>query len=172
MPRFDSSSNPPYKETVTASALRALLKRSLVERQLAAGGWSFDPRSSQPDLEPTCLALLAVRFDSESARAGGVRFLVRTQNPNGSWPAFGGDDQEGCGLTPLAVIALNNCREMTPHTERGLKWLLSAKGRESHWLWRLKFETSDTHARFDPNKFGWPWMPGTCSWVVPTAFSF
>src|SRR5439155_1190830 len=69
--RFDSASNPPYKEAVTRYALRALLKRTLVERQLAAGGWSFDPRSSQPDFEPTCLALLAVRFDSESARAGG-----------------------------------------------------------------------------------------------------
>jgi hypothetical protein len=25
--------------------------------------------------------------------------------------------------------------------------------------------------RFDPDKFGWPWMPETVSWVVPTAYS-
>lgn len=25
--------------------------------------------------------------------------------------------------------------------------------------------------RFDPDKFGWPWIPRTNSWVIPTAFS-
>jgi len=97
--------------------------------------------------------------------------LLDTQNPNGSWPAFSGDDQEGSGLTALAVIALINSGEMALQTERGLKWLLNSKGKESHWLWKWKFRTSDTHVRFDPDKFGWPWMPGTCSWVIPTAFS-
>jgi hypothetical protein len=71
----------------------------------------------------------------------------------------------------LAVIALINSGEMALQTERGLKWLLNSKGKESHWLWKWKFRTSDTHVRFDPGKFGWPWMPGTCSWVIPTAFS-
>ncbi|MGH9455321.1 MAG: hypothetical protein ACRD2O_15275, partial [Terriglobia bacterium] len=60
---------------------------------------------------------------------------------------------------------------MTPAIEHGLKWLVNFKGRESHWLWKWKFRTTDTHARFDPDKFGWPWLPDTCSWVVPTSFS-
>jgi hypothetical protein len=71
----------------------------------------------------------------------------------------------------LAVTALINSGEMALQTERGVEWLLRSKGRESHWLWRWKFETTDTHVRFDPNKFGWPWLPGTCSWVIPTALS-
>lgn len=71
----------------------------------------------------------------------------------------------------MAVIALINSGEMTLHTERGLELLLRSKGNESHWLWRWKFETTDTHVQFDPNKFGWPWLPGTCSWVIPTALS-
>jgi hypothetical protein len=71
----------------------------------------------------------------------------------------------------LAVIALINNGEMALQTERGVEWLLRLKGRESHWLWRWKFETTDTHVRFDPNKYGWPWQPGTCSWVIPTALS-
>ena len=94
------------------------------------------------------------------ARARGLQFLLGAQNPNGSWPAFSGDDQEGSGLTALAVIALINSGEMALQTERGLKWLLDSKGKESHWLWKWKFRTSDTHVRFDPDKFGWPWMPG------------
>ena len=138
---------------------------------MADGGWSYGQASAQGDLEPTCLALLALRWDSSPARARGLQFLLDTQNPNGSWPAFSGDDQEGSGLTALAVIALINSGEMALQTERGLKWLLNSKGKESHWLWKWKFRTSDTHVRFDPDKFGWPWMPGTCSWVIPTAFS-
>ena len=64
-----------------------------------------------------------------------------------------------------------NCGRVTPAIERGLRWLVSSRGRESHWLWKWKFRTADTHVRFNPDKFGWPWMPDTCSWVVPTAFS-
>jgi hypothetical protein len=29
----------------------------------------------------------------------------------------------------------------------------------------------DTHVQFDPCKYGWPWQPGTLSWVVPTALA-
>ena len=142
-----------------------------MERQHPGGGWSYEPASTQAALEPTCLALLALRWDSSPARARGLQFLIGAQNPNGSWPGFSGDDQEGSGLTALAVIALINSGEMSLHAERGLKWLLNSKGKESHWLWKWKFRTSDTRVRFDPDKFGWPWMPGTCSWVIPTAFS-
>jgi len=153
------------------AALRAKLKNALIKQELSGGGWSYRSSTSQADLEPTCLALLALRWDSSPARALGLEFLLRMQNPNGSWPAFSGDDSEGSGLTALAVIALINNGEMALQTERGVEWLLRLKGRESHWLWRWKFETTDTRVRFDPNKFGWPWQPGTCSWVIPTALS-
>jgi hypothetical protein len=29
----------------------------------------------------------------------------------------------------------------------------------------------DTNVRFDPTKYGWNWIPGTISWVIPTSFS-
>ena len=153
------------------TALRAELKNALVKQELSGGGWSYGSSTSQAALEPTCLALLALRWDSSPARALGLEFLLGMQNPNGSWPAFSGDDSEGSGLTAFAVIALINNGEMALQTERGVEWLLRLKGRESHWLWRWKFKTTDTHVRFDPNKFGWPWLPGTCSWVIPTALS-
>jgi hypothetical protein len=153
------------------AALLEELKQTLIKQELSGGGWSYGSSTSQAALEPTCLALLALRWDSSAARARGLRFLASIQNPNGSWRAFCGDDSEGSGLTALAVIALINNGEMNLLTEGGLEWLLRSKGNESHWLWRWKFETTDTHVRFDPNKFGWPWLPGTCSWVIPTALS-
>ena len=35
-------------------------------------------------------------------------FLLVTQNPNGSWPVFPGDDREGGWITSLAVITLRD----------------------------------------------------------------
>ena len=168
---FDGFSIFPYNRVMTERILQISLRNALIGRQMTNGGWSYGQASAQGDLEPTCLALLVLRWDSCPARARGLQFLLDTQNPNGSWPAFSGDDQEGSGLTALALIALINSGEMALQTERGLKWLLNSKGKESHWLWKWKFRTSDTHVRFDPDKFGWPWMPDTCSWVIPTAFS-
>ena len=147
------------------------LRRALIDRQLPNGGWSYGKGSAQADLEPTCLAVVALRCDSCPAHARGLEFLLGAQNPDGSWPAFQGDDSEGSGLTALAATALINGGIMTPAVERALEWLFDVKGKESHWLWKWKFRTSDTHVRFDPDRYGWPWMPGTCSWVIPTAFS-
>src|SRR6266404_903601 len=54
---------------------------------------------------------------------------------------------------------------------RAVAWILSTRGREGHWLWRWKFRTSDQAVHLDPDKFGWPWIRGTTSWVIPTAFT-
>lgn len=56
-------------------------------------------------------------------------------------------------------------------TSRAVRWLLRSRGRESRWIWKWKFRRVDRHVRFDPDKFGWSWMPGTVSWVIPTAYS-
>jgi squalene cyclase len=114
---------------------------------------------------------MALRLRPSDALERGLRFLQGIQNLSGSWPAFNGDDHDGCWVTALAVMTLITCGQVTQAIERGLRWLLTSKGRESHWLWRWKFRTSDTHVQFNPDKFGWPWMPETCSWVVPTSFA-
>ena len=33
---------------------------------------------------------------------------MRTQNPDGSWPAFAGDDSDGAWVTSLVLIALHD----------------------------------------------------------------
>jgi hypothetical protein len=154
-------------EPVVLSALLAELSL----RQLPCGGWAALASSSQPALETTCYSALALG----SAPVGDIehaqRFLLRTQNPNGSWPVFPGDDQEGGWVTSLAVMALRDVAPAIAAKLRGFHWLLSCAGKESNWFWKWKFRSSDRHVRFDPDKYGWPWFPDTVSWVVPTAFS-
>jgi hypothetical protein len=54
---------------------------------------------------------------------------------------------------------------------RAVNWLVEERCREAHWLWRWKLRTVDNQVRFNPSKYGWGWVPGTVSWVIPTAFA-
>jgi len=115
---------------------------------------------------------------SNSLSAGGdasealrlAQLLSRVQLADGSWPAFVGD-RASSWTTALAVCALNSVSDPSSARERGESWLLRTKGREGHWFWRWKFKTADRNVQFDPDKYGWPWISGSASWVVPTAFS-
>ena len=149
---------------------RAQLINELTRRQLPSGGWATSTTSRQAALEPSCLAALALALRSDSAH-GVQDFLLRVQNPNGSWPAFEGDDPDGSWVTSLAMIALCDHVPGIPAKLRGFHWLLQFAGKESNWFWKWKFRTTDRHVRFDPDKYGWPWFPETSSWVVPTSFA-
>jgi hypothetical protein len=145
------------------------LEEILIGRQTSAGGWNF-LGSTQISVEATCLALLALSTlnpESESAR---IDPLLRLQRHDGSWPAFSGD-HDGSWTTALAMIVLNITSDGVTERERALRWLLGKHGREANWLWRWKFKTVDRKVRFDPDKYGWPWILGSASWVIPTAFS-
>ena len=142
------------------------LRASLHARELPQGGWAFLRGSFQMALEPTCLALLALR----SERSVDANTLVNEQRSDGGWGAFS-DDAQASGLTGLALLALNTLGTVEPVRSRAVRWLLNHRGKEASWPWKWKFRTRDTRVRLDPDKFGWPWQPGTCSWVVPTAFA-
>jgi hypothetical protein len=77
----------------------------------------------------------------------------------------------GCWSTALALIAAQALDSDPTAQAQAATWLIRFNGREGHWLWRWKFKVFDTRVRFDPDKFGWPWIAGTVSWVIPTAFS-
>ena len=171
--RFDSKEVSHYKVrtmTIDPIVLSDLLAE-LALRQLPCGGWGALASSSQPAIEPTCYSALALG----SVPAGDIEraqdFLLHTQNPNGSWPVFPGDDQEGGWVTSLAVMVLREAIPAIPARLQGFHWLMNCAGKESNWFWKWKFRTADRHVRFDPDKFGWPWFPDTVSWVVPTAFA-
>lgn len=148
------------------------LLAELALRQLPCGGWAGLASSSQPAIEPTCYSALALGSAAPTCYAQrALEFLLRIQNPNGSWPAFAGDDQEGAWTTALALLTLRDVPAAIPARLKGFDWLMKFAGREGNWLWKWKFRTTDRHVRFDPDKFGWPWFPDTVSWIVPTAFA-
>jgi hypothetical protein len=79
---------------------------------------------------------------------------------------------EGVTLaTALAVIALQQSGRDPSRVASPVAWLLQQNPREAHWIWRWKLRTVDNKVRFDPAKYGWGWVPGTVSWVIPTSFA-
>ena len=171
--RFDGEDILHYKvPTVTTDPIvLSDLLAELALRQLPCGGWAALASSSQPAIEPTCYSALALGSAPVGDIARAQEFLLRTQNPNGSWPVFAGDDQEGGWVTSLAATALRDLVPAIPARLQGIRWVLNCAGKESNWFWKWKFRTADRHVRFDPDKYGWPWFPDTVSWVVPTAFA-
>jgi hypothetical protein len=147
----------------------ATLHEILSARQSQAGAWAFG--ASQDAVEPTCLAILALRHQPSAHLERALDTIEKLQNQDGSWPAFIGDEPEGCWTTALAVLSLMAARHRTKRLASGIQWLLNARGREANCFWRWKLSTIDNKVKFDPAKFGWNWVSGTTSWVIPTAFA-
>jgi len=145
------------------------LAETLRSRQMKSGGWAYFD-SVQESLEATCLAELALAPERHANSSEAILFLLKSQLSDGGWPAFLGDS-EGSWTTALALCTLNSTGDFTAAREKAFRWLYAERGREGHWFWRWKFKTSDRNVRFDPDKYGWPWVTGCASWVIPTAFS-
>ena len=151
------------------AVVTAKLHEILRARQSHARAWGFG--GNQDAVEPTCLAILALRHQPSAHVERALDTIKNLQNKDGSWPAFIGDEPRGCWTTSLAVLSLLETRYSVEQLASGIHWLLNARGREANWFWQLKLRTVDNKAKFDPAKFGWSWVSGTTSWVVPTAFS-
>ena len=115
-------------------------------------------RAAQLAIEPTCLAILALRNDRRADLELALHAVENLQNKDGSWPAFTGDDPEGCWTTALAVLSLMAIGRETERLKSAIQWLLDARGREANWFWRWKFRTIDNRVQFDPAKYGWSWV--------------
>src|SRR5579863_2659630 len=145
------------------------LAETLRSRQMKSGGWAYF-HSVQESLEATCLAELALAPERQANSSAAILFLLKSQLSDGGWPAFLGDS-EGSWTTALALCTLNSTGDFTAARDKAFRWLYAERGREGHWFWRWKFKTVDRNVRFDPDKYGWPWVSGSASWVIPTAFS-
>ncbi len=152
----------------TAGVISGFLE-TLGANQQSCGTWGY--RGTQDSVESTCLAILALRQHPSIRLVRATQALLGLQNGDGSWPAFTGDGPEGCWTTALAVLSLMGTGQAAKHLASGVRWLLNARGREANWLWRWKLRTFDNQVQFDPAKFGWSWVSGTTSWVIPTAFA-
>src|SRR3989442_1615909 len=102
------------------------LQAEIEKRALSTGGWPSG-NGDRAGIETTCYALMALGDSQGPARQKAIDLLLRTQNLDGSWPAFEGDDPEGCWATSLAVIALRFAQSPSARIEKGLRWLLENK---------------------------------------------
>src|SRR5438552_12471964 len=89
------------------------LRAHIESRAHQGGGWASTSAAQRPVMETTCLALLAIAGQESSAWNRALHLMTNLQNFDGSWPAFEGDDGEGCWVTSLAVITL---AQMSPST--------------------------------------------------------
>lgn len=152
---------------------RYRLLRELIRRQFpGGGGWSHG--GSQFGIEATSLALLALYSTPCGSRVTpeDLALLMTRQQSNGLWPAVGGA-AAGANFwaTAMAVNALMILGGAAGTLAASLDALLRCRPLEASWLVRLKFRFSDRQVRFDPTKYGWPWVPDTVSWVVPTSMA-
>jgi hypothetical protein len=158
--------NPGVRSATTRLLIDELVRRSSPEH----GAWGFI--TEQEATEPTVLALLALsRSEHQNLVRLGLGILLRRQLADGQWPAVA-SLRGGCPwATALAANALLLLSPWNCPLKSALSSLIRSAPSEAFWLYRLKFRMTDTHVRFDPNKYGWGWAPGTISWVIPTAMA-
>jgi uncharacterized protein (DUF362 family) len=143
-----------------------LLNR-LSELAHAEGGWGYTAGST-PQVEPTCLALLALATQRERRREvidKHLGVLTRWQEADGSFRVRDGRE-EAVWPTALALFVLASL-DAEP-LARGLAagWLLHVRGE--------KLDNPDEYRRdfdIDPEIIGWPWTEGTFSWTEPTSWA-
>ena len=145
----------------------AELLASIESAQNPDGGWGYHGGNSW--CEPTAFALLALaaaRSTSDSFQRG-LRWLRVTQRADGGWapqPAI----SPSTWVTAPAVLAL--CEDdASPAIEKGVAWLQRQTGEESTLTDRLRRLLLGARMESGEGTHGWPWLPGTAGWVMPTA---
>jgi hypothetical protein len=153
------------------SGLVHLLADLLAMRYSPDELWGY--AGPQFSAETSCFAVLALAGILNRAVVAEkyVGKLLRYQRPDGLWPTTEGGNTGSAWATAIAAITLLELSPSETALYSAAKALVRSKPQEAFWLWRLKFQTSDTHVRFDPNKYGWGWVPGNVSWVMPTAMA-
>jgi len=65
------------------------------------------------------------------------------------------------------LITFSILADTSSARDHALDWAIGNKGKEGNWFWRYKFHFDQT-VQFRPELYGWPWIEGACSWVIPT----
>jgi hypothetical protein len=130
------------------------------------GGWSYFPGKKMSWLEPTLYSALALHGDAAADRAWAL--LSTWQQSDGSWRPSE-DVEIAHSSTALCVTMATVRDEFGAPFRNGVEYLLGSVGVE-HSFWKRTFARWHW---FDPERNldleGWPWKPGTSSWVEPTA---
>ena len=139
---------------------------ALAQQAHTDGGWGYAPGQS-PQLEPTCLGLLALslepeRFTQPIERAHS--FLAHAARPDGSYRASIGRD-EAVWPTSLVLFTRAALGESTTELRATAAFLLGLRGQVPP-----RAEAGELHD-IDLMLTGWPWGEGNFSWVEPTCWA-
>jgi uncharacterized protein (DUF362 family) len=144
--------------------------QKLVDLASPDGGWGY-VGGQTAHIEPTCLALLALRPAAEQFAAAidkGRQFLVRCRQGDGSYRLGRGRDAAVWG-TAMALFVESTYRktELPSLLEmQSAAFLIGLEGR----VIKADPEVADM-IDIDMGLVGWPWAEGTFSWVEPTAWA-
>jgi hypothetical protein len=159
-----SSDLQPVGESYPGARPEAHLD-ALRRMQNADGGWGYFP-NKQSWLEPTAYAALALHGEPAADRAWGL--IQSWQLPDGGWrPAA--DVQIANWATALCVTIATVRKDFGNPFQKGVEWLLGSKGVESRLMYRIATRVGMLEGDRNFSLKGWPWKPGTSSWVEPTA---
>jgi len=127
------------------------------------GGWGYNP-GHLAQLEPTCLALLALSLEADKHKNQidlGRKFLDRALSADGSYRLANGRE-EAVWPTSQALFVQAVLGQSNPAT---VDRLLSIEGKTTDN--REAEEMND----IDLKIIGWPWAENNFSWVEPTAWA-
>jgi uncharacterized protein (DUF362 family) len=132
----------------------------------AAGGWGYAPGQS-PQLEPSCLGLLALSLDPGrfAAQIAATRkYIELNANADGSYRPLDGREE---AIWPTALVLFTKAALGTPSAElqTTVAYLLGTRGRVPD-----QAEAGELHD-IDLNLVGWPWAEKNFSWVEPTSWA-
>lgn len=149
-------------------------RRELLERQTSQGPWGYRPGGS-PGVEPTALAGLGLLATGDAPTSGSgaepveVRragdWLAGLQSQDGSVPPEPGPAMPGW-TTPHALLLWGRLGGFEDRRRRARDWLLRSAGKPMP----ANAETRSVLGH-DTSLIGWSWVPGTHSWLEPTAMT-
>ncbi|HLH38410.1 MAG TPA: hypothetical protein VKX39_04620 [Bryobacteraceae bacterium] len=129
------------------------------------GGWPYFA-GKQSWLEPTVYAALALHGEPAADRAW--KLLQSWQTRSGAFRPAADVQMESWGTALCITLAVARGEFGDPF-ERGVEWLLKTEGEDSNLLTRAASAVGLFKPDRNPRYHGWPWKPGTSSWVEPTA---
>ena len=130
----------------------------------AGGGWGYAPGQS-PQLEPSCLGLLALSLESakyaseiEQTR----QFIELNANADGSYRPRNGREE---AIWPTSLVLFVKAALGAGDLQKTAGYLLAMRGRVPD-----SAEAGELHD-IDLNLVGWPWAEKNFSWVEPTSWA-
>jgi uncharacterized protein (DUF362 family) len=132
----------------------------------ADGGWGYAP-AQPPQLEPTCLGLLALALEPERRAAEIARaraFLAQAAHADGSYRPVTGRD-EAIWSTALVMFVRAALGDPLPDLRPTASFLLGLRGQIPDHP-----EAGELHD-IDLMLTGWPWAEKNFSWVEPTSWA-